>query len=620
MGGDLNFESEPGAGTTFFFTARFGVDREPSRRRAAPPPGASRDAPRAGRRGHRQQPRAASRPCFARLGDRRATSSPPPRRRCAAGRAPPAGGRGAVRASSCSTGCCPGWTASTPPSASARMPGREHLPIILISAYAGKEEEARAEAVGVNVFLPKPITASSLLDAIIEASPGSRLERPRAAAATASDRGRVRRRARSCSPRTTRPTASSPRSSSRRLGIELEIAVNGREAVEMARGRAGTYAAILMDMQMPEMDGLEATRRIRAFLAGRRLPIIAMTANAMKSDLDACLAAGMNDYVTKPIDREVLFRTLRKWIAPRRWRRPRRPAARRWRRTRRRSWRRRCSPESTSRAVCGGSGCRGRPTAGSCCASPPARMQCSRTSAARSARRTAEAARRHAHSIVGSAGNVSADRLRELARALEQEAKAGGGEMARLLAAVEEEAARVLGAIEGLEAGSPPPPPARPRLRTRRRFSPGSAPSRMRLPTATSAPSPTDSTGCGRWPRLPDSAPTSRASCGWSTITSTTRPRSSSARWSSAPSGPRPDRRAARRGRHGCCAGHASCQRRARVSVSRVSASMCVPSPGARPPRRYTIGKERPGRPRPVLIAVVGRERVARLAGRVDDA
>jgi two-component system sensor histidine kinase/response regulator len=69
-----------------------------------------------------------------------------------------------------------------------------------------------------------------------------------------------------------------------------------------------------MDVQRPEMDGLEATRRIREDPRYAGVPILAMTANAMKSDLDACAAAGMNDHVTKPIDRKALVRTLRRWL------------------------------------------------------------------------------------------------------------------------------------------------------------------------------------------------------------------------------------------------------------------------------------------------------------------
>jgi HPt (histidine-containing phosphotransfer) domain-containing protein len=77
------------------------------------------------------------------------------------------------------------------------------------------------------------------------------------------------------------------------------------------------YDAVLMDVQMPEMDGLEATRALRQTPASRNLTIIAMTANAMKSDLDACLAAGMNDHVTKPIERKALVQTLRRWLPTR---------------------------------------------------------------------------------------------------------------------------------------------------------------------------------------------------------------------------------------------------------------------------------------------------------------
>ncbi len=97
-----------------------------------------------------------------------------------------------------------------------------------------------------------------------------------------------------------------------RAGILLDIAENGRVAFE--RVRQHDYDVVLMDMQMPEMDGLEATRRIRDALPDRRLPIIALTANAMKGDLEVCLEAGMDDYLAKPIDRQQLFRTLRKWL------------------------------------------------------------------------------------------------------------------------------------------------------------------------------------------------------------------------------------------------------------------------------------------------------------------
>lgn len=80
--------------------------------------------------------------------------------------------------------------------------------------------------------------------------------------------------------------------------------------------RQGHYDAVLMDMQMPEMDGLEATRRTRSEHPGRHLPIIALTANAMKGDAERCMAAGMDAYVSKPIDRDQLYRTLAHWIEP----------------------------------------------------------------------------------------------------------------------------------------------------------------------------------------------------------------------------------------------------------------------------------------------------------------
>ena len=95
-------------------------------------------------------------------------------------------------------------------------------------------------------------------------------------------------------------------------GIHVELAQNGALGVQCAE--QGSYDLVLMDLQMPVMDGLEATRRIRAMPGRDRLPILAMTANAMAGDRDRSLAAGMNDHVTKPIDPEELFDVLLRWL------------------------------------------------------------------------------------------------------------------------------------------------------------------------------------------------------------------------------------------------------------------------------------------------------------------
>jgi len=95
-------------------------------------------------------------------------------------------------------------------------------------------------------------------------------------------------------------------------GLRVEIAQHGKEAV--LKIFDAHFDAVLMDIQMPEMDGYQATRLIRQNSQYNQLPIIAMTANSMSGDREKCLAAGMNDYLTKPIEAEQLFNTLGKWI------------------------------------------------------------------------------------------------------------------------------------------------------------------------------------------------------------------------------------------------------------------------------------------------------------------
>ena len=187
---------------------------------------------------------------------------------------------------------------------------------ILLSApdrEAPPDELARA---GIAQVLSKPVNPSQLFDAALRAIGGAQslqgTGRLAAAAPGGPDLGPIRG---------ARVLLVDDNDLNQQVGSELlagaglvvDVADNGQAALDMLDQRA--YDIVLMDMQMPVMDGLTATRLLRQNAAWGRLPVLAMTANAMSSDRDQCLAAGMNGHLSKPIDPDALFSALLQWIA-----------------------------------------------------------------------------------------------------------------------------------------------------------------------------------------------------------------------------------------------------------------------------------------------------------------
>ncbi|MBC2710746.1 MAG: response regulator [Desulfosarcina sp.] len=189
------------------------------------------------------------------------------------------------------------------------------LPIILMTAFGKESERQDAQKAGITAFLTKPIYPSTLFNAIMDAFGKEAFREERAQAAITTMASIYKTRLKGCRVLVVEDNPTNQQVALAVLegaGIIAEIARNGKEAV--AAVRRGRYDAVLMDIQMPEMDGYEATRRIRRDPRFTVLPIIAMTAHAMKGDDEKCLAAGMDDYIAKPIYQDRLFHILWKAV------------------------------------------------------------------------------------------------------------------------------------------------------------------------------------------------------------------------------------------------------------------------------------------------------------------
>jgi PAS domain S-box-containing protein len=183
--------------------------------------------------------------------------------------------------------------------------------LVMVTAYGREEVLKQAEESGFENVLIKPVTSSILFDTAVVAlgADGERTETVQAGPSFNIDRMRGARILLVEDNEINQEVAIGQLEDAEAF---VDLAENGEVALGMIRDN--DYDAVLMDMQMPVMDGIEATRIIRSESRFKNLPIIAMTANAMASDRILCLEAGMNDHIAKPIDPDQLFGVLLRWI------------------------------------------------------------------------------------------------------------------------------------------------------------------------------------------------------------------------------------------------------------------------------------------------------------------
>ena len=196
-----------------------------------------------------------------------------------------------------------------------QLPGESRPGVVLVTAYAREDVIDEARRAGIEDVLAKPVNSSVLFETLLrQLNVESALDGEAAPAPAAVDEGLGPYRG-------ARILLAEDNPLNQQIAVELlsdeglqvEVAENGEVALRMALAKP--YALVLMDMQMPVMDGVDATRAIRRERDTATLPILAMTANAADADRRRCAEAGMDDHISKPIDPPALFATLRSWLA-----------------------------------------------------------------------------------------------------------------------------------------------------------------------------------------------------------------------------------------------------------------------------------------------------------------
>jgi len=186
--------------------------------------------------------------------------------------------------------------------------------IIMLTAYGSSEIKEKAEKIGIGIVLDKPVTPSLLLNAIEDVCCRKCTKQISISHDKKEDMKFVHKL------HGIRVLVVEDNEINQEVAMEIltgegmtvSISNNGREALDMVK--TDTYDIVLMDVQMPIMDGYEATREMRKDPAFAEMPIIAMTANALQSEKEKCFQAGMNDHITKPVDIEELFQKIGRWV------------------------------------------------------------------------------------------------------------------------------------------------------------------------------------------------------------------------------------------------------------------------------------------------------------------
>ncbi len=190
-------------------------------------------------------------------------------------------------------------------------------PIIMITAFGQEAIAERAMEIGANLFLNKPVSQSTLFNAIMGVFGRDISDEACVSAGQEEENISVRqiKGARILLVEDNEINQELATELLTNAGVVVEIAVNGLEALKILESNT-TFDGILMDCQMPVMDGYTSSREIRKIDRFKDLPIIAMTANAMAGDREKCIEAGMDDHISKPINVKEMYSVMAKWITP----------------------------------------------------------------------------------------------------------------------------------------------------------------------------------------------------------------------------------------------------------------------------------------------------------------